>query len=1380
MIVKLLKYLFLLFFLILCKNGFSQHGDLNFLNLSSKEGLSSNVVNVILKDHMGYMWFGTDDGLNKFDGQHFTIYRHKAGDRSSIASSDILDLHEDQVGNLWIGTRSGLVRYDREKDAFQHFKETETMPITSICSDTDQRIWVANYEGLFVLDVKTGQFSSLALKSKEDQQVVKQAVLQLYRDKKMQIWLGTRTGLYQYNSEEQVLNHFAHSAENPSSLSGNYISAITEDKQGNIWVGTTGGLSMLMPNGKEFINYHHRDTDRSSLSSDIVYTIATDTEGKLWIGTEEGLDILEPVKGRISRVERNARNQYSLVGKSVKSVFIDNEGVFWIATFRGGINKYDKNLAFFNLRQSNAFDPAGLSASVVTSFVEGENGRVYVGTDGGGLHLFDPVTSAFRHIPMGYAIDGRHLSILAMEKKATEIWIGTYLNGLFILNTQTGQCQQLKAGTSSSSISGNDIFCLKVDSKGNVWIGTNGEGITCYDDKRKVFIHHNSSQTGKSDIPLNGYIRAIEEDRQGNIWIGSSGSGIAVYNPLTGSSKILNKVNSVLPSDNITALFSGHDGIVWIGTAGGGLTRYSENGSMVSFSEENGLSNGVVYKILEDQNRKIWLTTNKGISSFDPATEKFKNYSRYNGIQRSPFVLGAGLKLGDGRLFFGGTDGFNYFDPQTLHANKSVPKVVLTDLKISNQSVQPAENAPIDQHISIAKEIQLDYKQNFSLSFVALNFSSPHENRYFYQLENFDRDWNKVGQSTTAVYTNLDPGEYVFKVKAASDAGEWTTPVSSIKITVRPPFWLTYYAYALYLLATVSILLLIRHRGIQKLKGRFAIEQERLQVQQLIEQERRESERLHEFDQMKIKFLTNLSHEFRTPISLIMGPVQQLIQQETNSPRNRQLQMVKRNARRLLNLVNQLLDFRNIKEREQKLQATEGDFIAFAREVAESFKDLADQKAINFTFQSHISTYFSFFDHNKIERILFNLLSNAFKFTLEGGEVCLEIKALNNREGLEVRLADSGIGMEEDIKEKIFDRFFQIETQDAVLNQGSGIGLSIAKEFVKMHGGTIEVQSIAGKGSTFILHFPFGRMEEDQLMDEEGEGELAVKGDFAEEYAEDMIPDPVRPVILLVEDNDDFRFYLKDNLKTFYQVVEASNGKEGWKKVLAAHPQLVVSDISMPHVSGIELCRKIKADKRTNHIPIMLLTALTGEENQLIGLETGASDYMTKPFSFEILHVKIRNLLTLNQQLKSTYRKQLKVVPPDVKVASEHEKLLGKVLEYIESNLTHANLSVEDLSRHVGMSRGSLYTKILELTGETPVEFIRSVKLDKAAILLEKSDLNVAQVCYSVGFSTPNYFARAFKVRFHMLPSEYINQKRKMKPVLTAKLAGSISPIIKN
>lgn len=1336
--------------------SFSQEGDLNFMNLSSKEGLSSNVVNTIHKDSFGYMWFGTDDGLNRFDGQHFTVYRHKGDDSASIASNEILDIHEDSSKNLWIATGSGLVLYNRKMDSFINFRETRKLAITAICSDADQQIWIAGYGALNILNPKTGLMKPIKLRKKEDEDAIRGlSIMHLYRDRQNRMWLGSKKGLFLYYFNDKRLVHFQHNAE-PSSLAGNAVSVISEDLKGDIWVGTSNGLSVLKANGKEFINYRYDAGDRNSLSSNIVYTLAPEPGGKLWVGTEDGLNILDPDKSSVSRVEHDGRNRFSLIGKSVKSLFIDKQGVFWVATFRGGVNKYDKNLAFFNLRQSNRFDPAGLSASVVTSFVEAGKDRVYVGTDGGGLNLFEAATGVFRHVPLGkQARSG--LSILAMDKKGSELWIGTYLRGLFILNTKTGASRHVKVGTGPDNISGNDVFCIKTDSRGNVWLGTNGQGVDCFDADSKTFNHFKKAGIGRDKIQLNGYIRAIEEDREGNIWIGSNGLGIAVYNPVNRYTKVLNKNNAGLPSDNITSIYAARDGRVWIGSAAGLSTYNMNTNKTTTFSEEDGLANGFVYKILEDEGGKLWVSTNKGLSSFDPAIKRFKNYSAFNGIQRSPFVIGAGLQLSDGRLFFGGTDGFNYFHPKDLYANKSVPKVVLTDLKIANQSVKPSADSPIQEDISVAEVINLEYKQNFSLSFVALNYTSPHESRYSYKLEKFDKEWNVVGQSNTAIYTNLDPGEYVFTVKATSDTGEWTTPSKSVKIIVHPPFWLTYYAYAFYLLAAASILIFIRRSGIRKLKQRFALEQERLQVKQMIEQERRESERLHEFDELKIKFLTNLSHEFRTPISLIVGPVEQLIQQETNSPRNQQLQMIKRNSRRLLNLVNQLLDFRNIKDKEQKLQVTERDFVAFVKEVAESFKDLADRKRINFSFSSDVRTYFTAFDSNKIERIFFNLLSNAFKFTLEGGEISLKIQEI---EGLQISLSDSGVGIKEEEQEHIFERFFQTEANDSVINQGSGIGLSIAKEFVKLHGGTIQVHSIAGKGSTFTIHLPFSKIPDASIPDDE-------QGD--EEASENqMLPtagSAPLPTILLVEDNEDFRFYLKDNLSAYYRVVEANNGKDGWQKVLSSHPQLVVSDISMPHVSGTELCRKIKADKRTNHIPVILLTALAGEDNQLIGLGTGASDYMTKPFNFEILHIKIRNLLTQNQQLKSAYSKQIKMITPEPVVESDNEKFMEKILQYIEANLTSPLLSVEELSRHMGMSRGSLYSKVLEMTGETPVEFIRSVKLDKAAVLLEKSDLNVGQICYSVGFATPNYFARAFKAKFNMLPSEYILLKRRDKSI---------------
>ncbi len=1363
MLRKLLIYsVFVICSLASPSSLFSQENDLNFINFGSREGLSSNNVTAIIKDSHGYMWFATDDGLNKFDGTKFKVYRHNSDDSTSLASNEIIDLYEDKKGNLWIGTGVGLTRYNRKMDSFENFYSGSKSAITSISSDKAGLIWLTSYGGVSVFDPQTRKVSALNPRNLRDKSIFTQSVLRVFCDSKGRVWLCTGRGLALYSKNSNSAKFINHSETDATSIANKYARSIAEDINGRLWFGTDGGLSMLKTDGTGFINYYNNPADKNSLSSNLIYAVATDKAGKVWIGTEEGLNILDPVKHQISRISHSPRNRYSLVGKAVKTIYIDKNGIYWVGTFRAGVNKYDKNLPFFNLQQSNAFDPQSLNSSVVTSFAEVSGKGVYVGTDGGGLSLFDAASGLFHTTPLSKKNGSTSLAILAIERNNSDLWIGTYLNGIYILNTQTGAVKRITKESNQNSFGSNDIFCFKKDSQGNMWVGTNGQGVDCYDAAKGTFIHFNKAEQGGRRILQNGYIRSIEEDKEGNIWIGSMGAGIVVYNPLTGRSRNLNKQSHKLPHDNALSICSARNGVVWVGTPEG-LAYYDPRLSrFICYSEKDGLANAFIYKVIEDNAGMIWASTNSGISSLDPKTKKFRNFSYYNGLQRGPFVQGSGLKLADGRLFFGGIDGFNYFNPRTLNSNKNVPNIVLTDLKISNQSVVPSEDAEIKEHISIAREIRLDYKQNFTLSFAALNYTSPQENRYLYKLENFDKDWNRVGAATTAAYTNLDPGKYTFKVKATSDAGEWTTPETSVVIYVQPPIWRTWYAYVFYIALVASILWLLRYRGIKKLEAKFAIEQERLQVQQLIEQQRREAEHLHEFDQLKIKFLTNLSHEFRTPISLIVGPVEQLLQLETSSDKSSQLSMIRRNARRLLNLVNQLLDFRNLEGKELKLKVSEADFVAFARDVAESFRDLSGRKQINFEFRSSLKYYFARFDQDKMERVLFNLLSNAFKFTLKGGEIILSVDKDTEFEGLKITLNDSGVGIEASAKDKIFDRFFQSEANNEVINQGSGIGLSITKEFIKLHGGSIHVESISGQGSTFTIRLPLNELKQKNGAEAEiAEEPLSVDIPPSEEIAETTASAAVQlPTILIVEDNEDFRYYLKDNLKTFYRIVEAGNGVEGWQKVLSSHPQLVVSDISMPQMSGIELCKKIKSDKRSSHIPVLLLTALTGEDDQLLGLETGANDYMTKPFNFNILNIKIRNLLTLNEQFKNTYSKQLKVATPDLKIESENEKLLSRVIEYVESNLTNPQLSVEDLSRKLGMSRGSLYTKILEFSGETPVEFIRSVKLDRAVILLEKSDMNIAQISYAVGFSTPNYFARSFKTRFNMLPSEFIQLKR--------------------
>ncbi len=989
----------------------------------------------------------------------------------------------------------------------------------------------------------------------------------------------------------------------------------------------------------------------------------------------------------------------------------------------------------------------------MTSFAEHRNGKIWVGTDGGGLYSFNRTTGKLTRSRLQVTRIATNVpAVLALRiARNGRLFVGTLETGLITVDTATGRSRHIDLGAVGNRPDGSDIYSILEDRSGRIWVGTNGQGVVVLRDN-KVVARYTPAPTASSDVllPLNGYIRAMEEDLDGNIWIGTHGGGLAVLRPDDNQFTLYSQINSTLPFDKVHALFCDSHGRMWVGTYGGGLSVFDKNkGQFINYTEKDGLQNSTIYQIAEDTQGHIWVSSNTGLSCFSPETRTFRNFSNLNGLQNNNFVHGAGLRLSDGELLFGGVQGFNYFFPSGLRSNKNVPAVVLTDLQIANKSVQPGPSSPIADQISVASAIRLDYGQNFAISFVALNYTLPKQNKYAYKLVGVDKDWN-TGSINTARYTNLDPGEYVFHVKASNNDGIWNNAETSIKIYVQPPWWRTVYAYIFYVLAAGGLFSYSRHRGLTRERRKFQLERERTEVR-----------RMQELDRMKLKFLTNLSHEFRTPISLIMAPVNELISQQQEDTSKDRLYMIRRNAKRLLNLVNQLLDFRKMEEDELRLHVTEGELTAFVEDVVQSFADISERKHIQLNFTSDVPRLYVQFDHDKVERILFNLLSNAFKFTLEEGKISVVMDAADQQKAdgillVSIRVTDTGIGIPADKLHRIFERFFQHSSGSAVLNQGTGIGLSITKEFVEMHGGTIEVESLPGQGTAFTVRMPLKAVTEAKPV---------LPADPARQWetlgGEEVNHHSEMPTVLLVEDNDDFRFYLKDNLKNNYRIIEATNGKEGWHKALAVHPQLIVSDISMPYMDGIVLSRKLKADKRTCHIPIILLTALTGEVQQLQGLQTGANDYITKPFNFEILHAKMRSLLTLRRDLKTTYTRQIKVLQPEVKIQTEDERLLQAIVRCLEENMISPQLSVEFLSRQVGMSRSSLYSKVLELTGETPVEYIRSFKLDKASILLEKSDFSISEIAYQTGFSTPNYFARAFKAKFNMLPSEYIAEKRK-------------------
>ncbi len=1356
----------------------AQEKNINLIALSTKDGLSSNTVNTVLKDKYGWVWVGTDDGLARFDGTNFTIYRHHPNRRGSIKANEILSLHEDKKGTLWIGTSGGSVgRYDRKRDQFEHFPTApgehniNNNVIRSIISDYTGKIWIGHFNGVTLLDPETDKTSALPIARNSPVTTVKSPPLCLFEDSHKKMWLGTTNGVYKYDPKDKSL-HFVnlpvrkYGTQYPES-----INVILEDLDGALWIGTSKGLYRSKKEEADFKIYPLNENPANGQRNLAVNAIGLDST-KLWIGTSEGLEIIDLITGSETSYRKDNRNIHSLTAKQIKCITIDKQGIYWIGTVGGGLNKYDRNLNLFNYVKNNPFDNKGLQDPIVKCFVENPNGTIFVGTEGSGLSLFNPTTKLFTRIPIPSRRGGPNGEIDVLELKTSrtgKILIGTYGDGLISLDPRTNTFKKVLAGTNPAELNANEIFSITCLKNGEIWTGTNGYGINILNAQLQVIKRFTPNPVLPNDslLPLNGYIREMLEDKDGDIWVGTHGGGIARYNPDSQRFTIYNNTNSGLPNNKIQTLWEDPEGNIWMGTFGSGVVRYSKkNNSFQAYSEKEGLQNSMAYELIGDDKGMIWVSTNTGISSIDPVTNTITNYNHYNGIQQNNFVRGSGLKLSTGEIYFGGKEGFNYFNPADLIINRNIPAVVLTELRISNLSVDPSEDGPITDHISVAEEINLAYKQNFALDFVALNYTSPQQNRYAYQLDGFDKSWNEVGNNTTASYTNLDPGTYTFRVKASNNDGIWNETGRTIKVIVHPPFWRSAYAYILYFLLIAGSLFYSRYTSIQKWKRKFAMEQERVKA----EQEKREVERMLELDRLKIKFLTNLSHEFRTPISLILGPVETLLQKESNSGLFKQLQLVKHNARRLLNLVNQLLDFRKMEEQELKLNPTEGNLVPFVEEISQAFKDLAERKKIGFSYTGLIDKLYTQFDHDKLERILFNILSNAFKFTNKGGSVHMSLawsnKTTADQPWVEISITDTGIGIPAEQKEKIFDLFFQHPTSAAILNQGTGIGLSITKEFVKMHGGLIEVESLQGKGTSFSIHLPLLPLESPIEESEQMEPE----------YSEDQQPviesaKPAQyqktgllelPSLLLVEDNDDFRFYLKDNLRLHYKVFEAVNGKEGWQKALTHHPQLIVSDISMPEMDGIQLCQKLKADKRTQHIPIILLTALTGEDDQLTGLKTGANDYITKPFNFELLNAKIKNLLVLNDTLKLTYSKQIKALAPDIEIQSADEKLLQTILKYLDENLNNSQLSVEELSKQIGMSRSSLYTKLLELTGQTPVEFIRSIKLEKAAVLLEKSDMNIAEIAYSVGFSTPNYFAKSFKTKFNMLPSEYILQVRKV------------------
>ncbi|AYD47294.1 hybrid sensor histidine kinase/response regulator transcription factor [Arachidicoccus soli] len=1360
-----MRFIICIAFVVSSFQVFGQGEYFNFSRLNTSNGLSNNQVNAILKDSDGFLWFGTSSGLDRYDGSSFKIFRKKTDDSTSLCDNSISTLFPLPDGNIWVVTRGEPCIYEENKEKFNsnynsylNSLHLAAGNISKIVQGHDGRYWFLYDDHSLYLysekNKKTNRFTQQPI-FKPDAKI---SALGETRDGKL--WLVYQNGfLQEYDIKSDKIISSSNALQKINK--GNIPYELLVDREGDVWVWYyVYGVYFFHPqNGS--IRQFNENTSPNRLKSNIVSGIVQDENGLIWVATDHGgITLINKKKNfQTSFLLNDPDDSKSLTQNSIVKIYKDDNGNIWLGTYKQGVNYLNSNVVQFPLYHHQESNTNSLPYDDVNKFVEDKSGNIWIGTNGGGLIYFNRKNNSFKQY-LHNSKDNNSLSSNVIISLCIDhegiLWIGTYFGGL---NSFDGKrFTHYKHNNSiPSSLADDNIWDIFEDHDYNLWIGTLGGGLDRFDRNINGFEHFPFVQGAKNGPPSD-FVSKIIQDKQDNLWIGTD-DGVVVFSK--GKNKWLvyqhSKEKNSLSNNNIISLLEDGKGRIWIGTREGLNLFNAQTNGFQAFTTSDGLPDNMIMNILEDRNQTLWISTPNGLCNAIPKKNKnglaisVIDYDETNNLQNQEFNNNAALTLRDGKLMFGGPSGFNIIDPSAIKMSVYQPKIVFTELKILNKVISPGEK--IDGRVLLPasllklKGIDLKYMENvFSISFASLNYTHSSRERYAYMLEGFNADWLYTdGLQRAATYTNLDPGHYLFKIKALKSDGSWSS-VKSLEIIIEPPFWRTSLAYFIYVLIIAGILLLIRRITLDRIHMRYEVAHQR-----------REAERIHSLDQLKTKFFTNVSHEFRTPLSLVIAPLDKIIKQTTDQEQKMQLSLVQRNAKRLLNLVNQLLDFRKMEVQEIKLHPAIGDIIGFCKDISQSFMDIAEKKRIQFSFSSNVDNLEIYFDKDKIEKILFNLLSNAFKYTHDNGIVSIDLmyKSLNDDDTngtLAIKVQDSGIGIPADKQERVFERFFQTEIPATIVNQGTGIGLAITKEFVKLHNGTISLKSELEKGTCFTVLLPAKKIFEPPVR-------VVVNPIMLNEV--EQIDSNIeaknskKKKILIVEDNEDLRFYLKDNLKGQYHIEEACNGKEGWEKIKICYPDLIVSDIMMPLMDGVELVTKIKSETLTAHIPVILLTAMGSEEKELEGLKAGANDYVTKPFTFEILESRISNLIAQQKLLQKRFQKQIEVNPSEITISSVDEKFMQQALEVVEKHMDDPDFSVENFSQEMCMSRVTLYRKILSITAKTPVEFIRVIRLKRAAKLLTKSGMSIAEIAYDVGFNNPKIFSKCFKEEFKITPSQY-------------------------
>jgi signal transduction histidine kinase/ligand-binding sensor domain-containing protein/DNA-binding response OmpR family regulator len=1311
---------------------------------TSDDKLPNSHVNSVYQDSKGYIWICTENGLCVFNGSDFKTYYHIPGDSTSLENNHVIQVLEDSHGNFWVGTILGLQRYHRKTDNFSSFKLSyayikEFRFIKCIFEDKKGNIWLSTSgPGVVRLKAKT---LSPTFYMRTNSNICSDNINTMFEDRFGNIWIGSQdNGLSLMNIDNHSIINYFHDPDDEHSLSSNQISAIYETPDGTLLIGTLEG-------GIDSFDYYTKSFKRKYISSvNMVFTMITDSKNNLWIGTDgQGIKCYNPATKSLVTYETNLLNlDFSKL--KAHSFHEDKQGNIWVALFQKGVLMIPPQKKSFENIGFNPFIPnKNIGTECVLSIIEDHRSQLWVGTDGDGLYRLNVRREVIDHYQKDRLPGNCVLAVFEDSKK--RIWAGTYLHGLYLYNPAANRFEKVPLKVNGQDVK--DINCIAEDKEGKLWIGTNEKGLCIYHPETKEIKSYLYDPLKSGDQLLSNYIHTICFSSDGLVWLGSGGAGIACFDPEKNTFTDYTKQNGWLNGNDIYAIVEDHYRNIWIGTKNGLNCIDKASGNCIFYHEKEGLPNAVVCAIEIDKDNNLWISTCEGLSFFDTSEEKFVNYHIQDGIINEEFRRSASFQSRSGEIFFGGINGISSFMPFAPQSVHPLFNLEFTDLYLLNERIVPEnkKNAILKKSIDTTSEIQLSYSvKSFSIGFAGIEYNTPEKVIYKVKIDGFDDDWKTVPFKNKGVtYTNLSPGKYILRVKAYLPE---TEPIEKIlKIIISPPFWLTWWAKVIYSLLTIACIY-FAYRLISRHIRKKDDELNKLKEEQMV--------------QSQLQFFTDISHEIRTPLTLVLTPLQQLIK-ETGDPKLLKIYtLMFQNGERILRLVNQLMEMRRLDRGQVRLRAEKTDVAPFFQEIMSSFEQVARDKKIRFSLEMSNNLPEVWIDQEKIDKVIFNVLSNAFKYTPDNGEIKISIDTTDS--DLRIRVADTGPGIPEAAMDLIFNRFYQIQDTNNKSRMGTGIGLHLSRSLMEIHHGKIFVESEYGNGSVFIVLIPLDHsyLKPDEQISEHRERSLATLVQpslLSEPRFEPETSNRRRSAkykILVVEDDTLIREYIAGILSVDYEVIQSEDGKQGLEMALSELPDCIISDVMMPGMDGIALCKKIKTNESTCHIPVILLTAKTNIEQRVEGLQTGADSYIPKPFNIEHLQVRVQKLIELRKTLKQKYEGKLDIPEDSIKMKSADEIFLQKVDRVIQEQLSNSELSVEVLGQHIGMSRSQLQRKLKQLVNQNPSDYIKIMRLRHAAHLLSAKKFAVSEIAYATGFSSQAHFSNSFKEIYGMSPTRYM------------------------